>query len=105
MVMLFGLSNAPRTFMRLMNHVFKSFIGHFVVVNFDDILVFSKNVDQYISHLQQVFMVLREQKLYANASAIFLPQRLHSLGIWCLQRVYTWMPVKLMQYGVGPHPL
>lgn len=69
-------------FMRLMNHVFKSFIGHFIVVYFDDILVFSKNVDQHLLHLRQVFTVLREQKLYANASKChFLPQRLHSLGI------------------------
>ena len=62
----FGLTNAPSTFMRLMNHVLRAYIGKFVVMYFDDILIYSKSFDDHLLHVSSVLDVLRKETLYSN---------------------------------------
>jgi hypothetical protein len=67
-VMSFGLTNAPAYFMYLMNTVFVEYLDKFVVVFIDDILIFSKMVEEHEEHLRLVLEKLRSIQLYAKFS-------------------------------------
>jgi glycerol-3-phosphate O-acyltransferase len=77
----FGITNAPTTFMHLMNNVFRNFLDRFVLVFIHDILIYSKNREEHEEHLKLVLQVLREHQLYAKINKCdFFHKQVHYLG-------------------------
>ena len=68
LVMSFGLTNAPTTFMDLMNRVFRPYVDYVFMVFIDDILVYSKDREDHDTHLRVVLETLRKEQLYAKMS-------------------------------------
>ena len=66
LVMPFGLTNAPATFQRLMNKIFRNELGDFILVFLDDILIYSKTLEDHYRHIRTALDRLREAKLYGR---------------------------------------
>eukprot|EP00253_Pinus_taeda_P033189 PITA_33189 len=80
-VLPFGLTNAPATFMCLMNRVFHRFLDKFVLIFIDDILIYSRSRKEHEEHLRLVLQTLREYQLYAKFSKCdFFKEEIQYLG-------------------------
>jgi hypothetical protein len=68
LVMLFGLTNAPATFQSCMNHIFGGQLRKYLLVFFNDILIYNKTWDEHLAHLRDVLDIMQAQSLYAKES-------------------------------------
>ena len=105
MVLPFGLTNAPATFMSLMNDVFRPYLDKFVLVYIDDILVYSKTLEEHEENLRTVLNLLRENQLFAKASkSEFFQEEVEFLGHIVTQKGVKTDPKKCQAVLQWPTP-
>ena len=78
----FGLTNSGASFQRLMGHILRGLEYRFALIYIDDIIIFSKSIDEHLTHLEGVFRRLREAnvKLNPKKCSSVVKQRIEYLG-------------------------
>ncbi|WVY89974.1 hypothetical protein V8G54_035488 [Vigna mungo] len=105
LVMPFGLTNASATFQGLMNDVFKDYLRHFLLVFFDDILIYSKDLPHHLSHLHRVLLTMRQNSLYAKKSKCYFGvERVKYLGHFITKEGVSTDPAKILVVQNWPIP-
>ncbi|GBG59002.1 hypothetical protein CBR_g24350 [Chara braunii] len=105
LVMPFGLTNAPATFQTAMTTEFRHMLDRFVLIYLDDILVYSRSLDEHVEHLRTVLERLRQAKYKANLDKCeFARQELEYLGHYVTPQGIRSLADKIEAIRVWPEP-
>ncbi|CAL1391412.1 unnamed protein product [Linum trigynum] len=105
LVMPFGLCNAPSTFQAVMNEIFRPMLRKFVLVFFDDILVYSPDMESHQDHVRKVLLTLRHHKFFVKFSkCAFGLQEIEYLGHIITNRGVKVDPSKIQAMLDWPRP-
>jgi hypothetical protein len=105
LVMPFILCNSPSTFQSLMNHVFCPFLRHFVLVFFDDILIYRKTWTKHLAHVYRVLHLLSQHQLFLKQSKCsFGASEIEYLGHLVGKDGIRVNPKKIESMQDWPHP-
>jgi hypothetical protein len=108
LVMPFGLTNAPATFQSCMNHIFNKQLQKFLLVFFDDLLIYNRTWEDHLRQLDEVLGIMGEQSLYAKASKcefgmtkiLYLGHVISAQGVQVhqekIQAILDWPPPKTL---------
>jgi hypothetical protein len=101
----FGLCNTPSTFQSLMNHVFHHFIHYFVLLFFDDILIYRKKWTNHLAHVDRVLHPLSQHQLFLKKSkCAFGASEVEYLGHLVGKVSIRVDPKKIKAMQGWPHP-
>ena len=104
-VMPFGVTNAPATFQRMMNSIFKEELDDSVLVYLDDILIFSRTLQEHIQHIRGALEKLRAAQLYARLhKCAFFQQKVEYLGFDVSSQGIQPSPEKVRTVVEWPRP-
>ena len=92
----FGLCNAPSSFQATMNQLFQPYLRKYIIVFFDDILIYSKTIHDHLLHLETTFQVLMAGQFSLKLSkCTFAQQQLEYLGHMVTVNGVTPIPEKV----------
>lgn len=101
----FGLTNAPSSFQGLMNHIFQKHLRKFILVFFNDILIYNKSLEEHLNHLRAAFdLLVQHQLLVKRSKCVFAADRVEYLGHYISAKGVETDPKKIEVVQLWPTP-